>query len=555
MFQEDILNYNNNQKELIEYIIKEFGIEVTLPYVEDIAENEKECCFSVVAAQTGTKKTKIDYYHRSAAPYQLLTLNEKNEPVLYRDNSQKVQHCNLIRPVIKINNYFDVFIDAFEPSEDKRCVTISEFPLNRADKSATNGLYGGPTDSTYTFYNEDGKLIRCHVYRWCYESYAGYSSLEYSGTCIIIPDEQKEVVANITPLYWNIDGARKEITSRYGLYSGKGFLLNENDGDFRKTKLYEFLNNTMLRELFQTIPSGMLADLEVNLRRKKQEEMKQKVLEEVKVDGMKLENAPAFCRYDNTVAEVACTQNPLAVQFTDYEFQTYYLEFVVDAINIDKEIYDKIDPEIRREIDEAMTALSENPSKAFEEMNFKLRRLKMIDLVAVTGDGLLLKELDSDLRDDFDIVFEAIKQNPLALEYASNRLKDNEFIVLTAISINPNAFKFASLRLRNDEDFVKKAHLIDPFSVIHATTSAKRTIYQDLSDNQIGIIDLLMKLYLITHEPIIPKGLRLDLFYKSINTTKEEIETLLKRERVLFDDKHLLESTEANTTGNVLVKD
>lgn len=30
-----------NQEELIEYIIKEFGLEVTLPYVEDIAEKKK----------------------------------------------------------------------------------------------------------------------------------------------------------------------------------------------------------------------------------------------------------------------------------------------------------------------------------------------------------------------------------------------------------------------------------------------------------------------------------------------------------------------------------
>lgn len=233
MFQEDILDYNANQKELIEYIIKEFGIEVTLPYVEDIAENEKECCFSVLAEQTGTKKTGIDYHSCPTAPYQLLTLNEQNEPILYMDNSQETQHCNLIRPVIKINNHFEVFINAFSIAFDEKHLIISEFPFCYANSNMIDGIMydykTDSTDSTYTFYNEEGKLIRCHKYIWRIYGESFFDET-IRGTCIIIPVKSKKVVANIIPLYWTVSNEeKKEITSDYGLYSGEGFLLNEKD--------------------------------------------------------------------------------------------------------------------------------------------------------------------------------------------------------------------------------------------------------------------------------------------------------------------------------------
>lgn len=259
------------QKELIEHIIKEFGIEVTLPLVEDIAENEKTCPFTEVARQTGTKETGKDHNRFSVAPYQLLTVNEQNETVLYSDSSNELKKCNLIRPIIKINKYFELFIQAFPTPYENR-VIISRFPI--ICDMPNNFEYDYPTGHTYTFFDDKGNLILCSEYNWSHE----YLSYDYSrttkGTCINIPTDYGEVVADIKPLHWTVDNERKEITSVLGLYSGDGFSLSENEGNFKQTKLYDFLNNTVLRELFQTIPIKILDDLSSKLEKEKQEEVK-----------------------------------------------------------------------------------------------------------------------------------------------------------------------------------------------------------------------------------------------------------------------------------------
>ena len=61
------------------------------------------------------------------------------------------------------------------------------------------------------------------------------------------------------------------------------------------------------------------------------------------------------------------------------------------------------------------------------------------------------------LRDDPEIVLEAVKSNGYALAFASDRLKDNIEIVTEAINNYGRALEFASDRLRNDKELVLNA--------------------------------------------------------------------------------------------------
>lgn len=267
---------------------------------------------------------------------------------------------------------------------------------------------------------------------------------------------------------------------------------------------------------------------------------------------MLLETAPDYCKKDQQIVGAACSQNPSAIQFVDYDLQAIYLHYVVSAINKDEEMYNKIHPRIRGEIERILEELSEQPEKAFTEMNYKFRGLKKIALAAVISDGLLLNELINDLNDDYEVVLEAVRENPMALEFASSRLKDDESIVLTAISLNPNALKFASQRLKNDENFIIKGIMIDPFCIIHATTNIKRIIFQDLNENHIRLIEFLIKIYLKTHESIIPKSVRLQVFRNLINMSDDEIKNIIENELSSSETRYLPESN--STDDKVKIK-
>jgi len=68
-----------------------------------------------------------------------------------------------------------------------------------------------------------------------------------------------------------------------------------------------------------------------------------------------------------------------------------------------------------------------------------------------------LKNASDTLKNDKDIVLEAIKNNGYSLEYASDRLKNDREIVLEAIKTDFWALKYASDTLKNDKEIVLEA--------------------------------------------------------------------------------------------------
>lgn len=73
----------------------------------------------------------------------------------------------------------------------------------------------------------------------------------------------------------------------------------------------------------------------------------------------------------------------------------------------------------------------------------------------VKKNGLNLQYADYGLRDDFDVVEEAITENPDALEYASRQLRNDKKIALIAIGNGNGSNKFISEELKNNHEFAK----------------------------------------------------------------------------------------------------
>jgi len=69
----------------------------------------------------------------------------------------------------------------------------------------------------------------------------------------------------------------------------------------------------------------------------------------------------------------------------------------------------------------------------------------------------ILEYCDINMKNDFDIVLEAVKNNGLSLQFASIELQNNYTIVLEAIKQNSFALQFASIELQNNYTIVYKA--------------------------------------------------------------------------------------------------
>eukprot|EP00931_Biecheleriopsis_adriatica_P055652 TRINITY_DN32955_c0_g1_i1.p1 TRINITY_DN32955_c0_g1~~TRINITY_DN32955_c0_g1_i1.p1 ORF type:complete len:499 (+),score=96.41 TRINITY_DN32955_c0_g1_i1:195-1499(+) len=78
-------------------------------------------------------------------------------------------------------------------------------------------------------------------------------------------------------------------------------------------------------------------------------------------------------------------------------------------------------------------------------------------LNVVRQDGLALRSVSDELRDNGIIVLEAVKQNSRALKYASSRLRADRDFVLTAVRLNSEAVKYASRSLRYSLEFTMAA--------------------------------------------------------------------------------------------------
>jgi NhaP-type Na+/H+ and K+/H+ antiporter len=92
-------------------------------------------------------------------------------------------------------------------------------------------------------------------------------------------------------------------------------------------------------------------------------------------------------------------------------------------------------------------------SKEYREIKDKNNKENVI--VAVSVDGMKLKNASERLRDDKEVVLVAVANNENALEYASEKLQQDKDILIVAITKNKEAYKFLPDKLKQDKKFMK----------------------------------------------------------------------------------------------------
>ena len=75
----------------------------------------------------------------------------------------------------------------------------------------------------------------------------------------------------------------------------------------------------------------------------------------------------------------------------------------------------------------------------------------------VNSDGMILKNVSNEFKNDIYIVLQAIKQNIKALQYASDDLKNYKKFILNAIRTNGLVLEFVNDDFKNDRDIVSAA--------------------------------------------------------------------------------------------------
>lgn len=100
-------------------------------------------------------------------------------------------------------------------------------------------------------------------------------------------------------------------------------------------------------------------------------------------------------------------------------------------------------------------------SKFFNFQNNKIIPIKYFTknnaILACSKSGTKLAYVCEELRDDFDVVFKAVKNEGASLIFASRKLKKNKQIVFEAVKNSPNSFQYSDESLRGDEDIIIEA--------------------------------------------------------------------------------------------------
>ena len=58
------------------------------------------------------------------------------------------------------------------------------------------------------------------------------------------------------------------------------------------------------------------------------------------------------------------------------------------------------------------------------------------------------------MRDDKEVVLEAVKNKPIIIKFASNRLREDKEIGLTAMKTSKKCYEFLGENLKKDEDIL-----------------------------------------------------------------------------------------------------
>lgn len=106
----------------------------------------------------------------------------------------------------------------------------------------------------------------------------------------------------------------------------------------------------------------------------------------------------------------------------------------------------------------------------------EMRYHKDVITTAVTNDVRDLMLLPHDIYNDIEFIKYIVFYNGLGIKYVSDEMKENEEIVRIAIKNNPIALVYASEKMKENLKIINLAIIENPFSIVFASENIKKNI-------------------------------------------------------------------------------
>lgn len=163
-------------------------------------------------------------------------------------------------------------------------------------------------------------------------------------------------------------------------------------------------------------------------------------------------------------------QDPYKASFDLYEFSIYE-EVAVVILEEDGMLLRFVSDELKNNPRVVLTAVKENGlSLQFVTDKFK-NKYRYVVKVAVKQNGLALQYVTDKIKGDLGIVHQSVKQNGLALQYAHPSMRTLQYsrIVETAVRQNGLALQYTSDRVKDEEYIVRMAIRKNPQALQYAS--------------------------------------------------------------------------------------
>jgi hypothetical protein len=208
-------------------------------------------------------------------------------------------------------------------------------------------------------------------------------------------------------------------------------------------------------------------------------------LPELALDAIK-NNICAFPYLSNSLKT-----NPMILNFLDHREQIT-LQMILKQ---DVEMFQYLSHRLRSDLSFVLDAIELLNGSILEFVDDKLKNNKQVVIQAIKSYPLALKHVPNHFLSQAKIVQEALQQNGLTLEYVSESLKDDPESVAIALKSNGLALAFASKKLQNDEQIVKIAVQQNGLALKFANERLKNnlTIVMDALTNDMSAFEYVSK--------------------------------------------------------------
>lgn len=192
----------------------------------------------------------------------------------------------------------------------------------------------------------------------------------------------------------------------------------------------------------------------------------------VRINGLLLKYASPEIQDNKEIIDIAIKQNPEAIEFATDKYKNDK-EFIKNLLHNNQSLFRYASEHLRNDKTYILDLLSQeykSMGTLFKYAGDILKEDREVVTSAVFRKGGNLKFAHEKFQDDDDIVSIAVNTNGYAIRYASPRLKDNKKIgMLAASRTHGSSIEELSDRLRDDKELILQALVFNDYAFVCAS--------------------------------------------------------------------------------------